>query len=86
MPWPMTGLCRLLNYDIFLNEIPTYFGKCHKLSYDISQNVLEIHSKICCNLKVNIWLELDLNLAVLCFDILPPQFKKDWAYNIKQFI
>ena len=31
---PLQVKCRLLNYDIFLNE--TYFGKCRKLSYDIS--------------------------------------------------
>ena len=46
--------CRLLNYDIFLKEFLTYFGKCHKLIYDISQNLLEIHSKICRNLKIDI--------------------------------
>ena len=62
----LAQLChRLLNYDIFLNELPTYFGECHKLNYDISQNMLEIHSEICHNLKVDICLELDLDLTFL---------------------
>ena len=55
---------RLLNYAIFLNEFPAYFGKCQNLIYDISQNMLEIHSKICHNLKVNIWLEVGLNSSI----------------------
>jgi len=29
---PLQVKCRSLNYDIPLNEFPTYFGKCHKLS------------------------------------------------------
>ena len=33
-----------------------------KLSSDISQNLLEIHSKICHNSKVDIWHELDLKV------------------------
>ena len=45
--------------DIFLNEIPKYFEKCHKLIHDISQNMLKITSKICHNSKVDIPLELD---------------------------
>ena len=31
---------RHLTYDIFPNEFPAYFGKCHKLSYDIQKYVL----------------------------------------------
>ena len=51
---PTQVKCQLLNYDIFLNEFPAYFGKCQNLIYDISQNMLEFHSKICHNLKVDI--------------------------------
>ena len=32
---------------IFLNEFPAYFGKRQTQSSYISQNMLEIHSKIC---------------------------------------
>ena len=51
--------CRLLNYDIYLNEFLTYFWKCWNLINDIFKKMSEIHSKICRNLKANIWLELD---------------------------
>ena len=33
---PTQVKCQLLNHDIFLNEFPTYFGKCPNLIYDIS--------------------------------------------------
>ena len=35
-------------------------SKYQNLIYDISQNMLEIHSKICHELKVNFWLEMGL--------------------------
>ena len=58
---PTQVKCRLLNYDIFLNEFPAYFGKCQNIIFDISQNMLEIHSKkVIPNLKVNIRLEVGL--------------------------
>ena len=55
---PTQVKCRLLisiglnvdifkNLDIFLNEFPAYFGKCKNFVFDVSQNMLEIHSKIC---------------------------------------
>ena len=40
-----------------MNEFVAYFGKCNELSSDLTQNMLEIHSKICHNSKVDIWLE-----------------------------
>ena len=35
---PTQVKCQLLNYDIFLNEFSTYFGKCHKLIYACKPN------------------------------------------------
>ena len=50
-----------LNYEIFLNEFLTYFGKYHDLIHAISQTMLKIHLKICHNFKVYIiWLEVGL--------------------------
>ena len=63
----------------FLNEFPAYFGKCWNLSYSISQNMLEIHSKKCCNLKVDIWLELDHRLVT---DI---EFLGTWNISKNEF-
>ena len=37
-----------------MNEFVAYFGKCNELSSDLTQNMLEIHSKICHNSKVDI--------------------------------
>ena len=58
--------CWLLNYDIFLNGFSANFGKCQKLSSDTSQNMLEIHSKIChnSNFEFDICFELDLSDVV----------------------
>ena len=36
---PIQVKCRLLNYDIFLNEIPTYFGKCHNYVGNLFKNM-----------------------------------------------
>ena len=49
---------------IFLNEFLTFSWKCHKLNADISKKMSEIHSKICHDLKPNIWLEVGLTLYV----------------------
>ena len=45
---PLQVKCRILNYDIFLNEFLTYFWKCLNLIYD--KKMSEIQSKICRNL------------------------------------
>ena len=59
------GKLEVLNYGIFLNGFSANFGKCQKLSSDTSQNMLEIHSKICHNnFEFDICFELDLIYVV----------------------